>query len=272
MGTADASVLRMKPARTTLGHRLGIACGWLVAPLFGLTSGLRRARTFHPRGPVFHAHAYRHAAAPMALQELANCFTGDVLVRFSGALWKKEPSWFPDVLGCALRLRRARRESALAAPDDQDLLFATIRRPWTMPLSPWTTDSHNYLTNDYFAVSPFQSRKVTQPFYLRLHPAGVQHVHADTRGARLARAVRAGAVLLDIEHSTRPFGPWQPLSQVRLERAAELDGEALRFQPFRDGRGIQPYGFIHALRRGVYSLSQRSRPTHERVQSLTPRV
>jgi hypothetical protein len=255
----------MKPARRTLGHRLGILCGWLVSPLFGLTSGLRRARTFHPRGPVFHARASRHVATPLALQELADRFTGDVLVRFSGALWKNEPSLLPDVLGCALRVRRARRESALATADDQDLLFATIRRPWTMPLSPWTTDAHNYLANDYFAVSPFLSQEVTQPFYLRLHPAGSQPAHADTRAARIAQAVRAGAVALDIEHSTRPFGPWQPLSQVRLECAAEIDGEALRFQPFRTGRGIQPYGFIHALRRGVYSISQRSRPTHERV-------
>jgi hypothetical protein len=255
----------MKPARRTLGHRLGTLCGWLVAPLFGLTSGLRRARTFHPRGPVFHARASRHVATPLALQELADRFTGDVLVRFSGALWKNEPSLLPDVLGCALRLRRARRESALATADDQDLLFATIRRPWTMPLSPWTTDAHNYLANDYFAVSPFQSQEVTQPFYLRLHHVGSQPTRANTRGARIAQAVRAGEVALDIEHSTRPFGPWQPLSQVRLERAAEFDGEALRFQPFRTGRGIQPYGFIHALRRGVYSISQLSRPTHERV-------
>lgn len=256
----------MKPARTTFGHRLGIVCGWIAAPLFGVTSGVRRARTFHPRGPVFHARAHRHTAAPPALQALADDLTGDVLVRFSGALWKKEPSWLPDVLGCALRLRHARRD-ALACADDQDLLFATIRRPWTMPLSPWTTDAHDYLANDYFAVSPFQSKQVTQRFYLRLHPSSAQHVHAETRGARIAQAVRAGVVTLDIEHSTRPFGPWQPLSHLKLEREAEVDGEALRFQPFRTGRGIHPYGFIHALRYGVYSVSQRSRPSHSRTSA-----
>lgn len=256
----------MKTAGKRMSYRLGVLTGWLIAPLFGLTSGVRRARTFHPRGPVFLAHVVRHPDVPPELHALADRLMGDALVRFSGALWKREPRWLPDVLGCALRFRRTRRETASACPDDQDLLFATIRRPWTMPFSPWTTDVHNYLANDYFAVSPFECHEVTQPIYLRLHPSAWPRVYAETRGAKLAQAVRAGAVALDLECSTRPFGPWQPFAQVRLEREAEVDGEALRFQPYRTGRGVRPYGFIHALRVGVYTLSQQSRPRQSRAR------
>lgn len=234
--------------------------GWLMAPVFGLTSAARRARTFHPRGPLYYAHAVRHAATPPELHALADRLTGEALVRFSGALWKTERKWLPDVLGCALRVSRMRRECAQATPDDQDLLFATIRRPWTTLLAPWTTHPHDYLANDYFGVSPFQSPDLTQLFYLRLHPSTWQRTHADTRDTRLASALRAGAVVLDLECSTRPYGPWLPLSQLRLDRAAFIDGETLHFQPFRTGRGIRPRGFIHGLRLGVYSLSQRARP------------
>lgn len=33
--------------------------------------------------------------------------------------------------------------------------------------------------------------------------------------------------------------------------------------PFRAGRGVEPRGFVHGLRRGVYTLSQRARPRSE---------
>lgn len=252
----------MEPA-PRITDRLGLIGGWLVAPVFGLVSRARRARTFHPRGPVYHARAVRHASTPLALYSLAEALSGNVLVRFSGALWKKERRLLPEVLGCALRFRDAQAESPVASGRDQDLLFATIRRPWTMPLSPLSTHAHDYLANDYFAVSPFDSQEVTQRFYLRLHPvraASTPPTAASTRAARLASALRADAVVFDLEHSSGPFGPWQPFLQIQLEREADIDGEALRFQPYRNGRGIRPHGFVHALRRGVYAVSQQSRP------------
>lgn len=250
----------MHTAQTKLTGGMGLATGWLVAPVFGWISLARHARTFHPRGPVFHARVEPHAGAPTELRRLAEQLRGKALVRFSGALWKHELR-IPDVLGCALRLRHSDDENAAAAGDDQDLLFATIRRPWTMPLAPLTTDVRDYLTNDYFAVSPFRSRDVTQPFYLRLHPVAWERDGSGSRSARLEQAVRAGAVMLSLELGDHPFGGWRPLAHVRLERAADVDGEALRFRPFRAGRGIEPFGFVHSLRVGVYRLSQLTRPS-----------
>lgn len=249
----------MHTAQSKLTGGLGFASGWLVAPVFGLISAARHARTFHPCGPVFHAHVEPHPQAPRELHALGEHVRGAALVRFSGALWKRELH-IPDVLGCALRLRQTEGESASAARDDQDLLFATIRRPWTMPLSPLTTDVSDYLENDYFAVSPFRSRDVTQPFYLRMHPVAWERDGSGARGERLQRAVEARAVMMSLELGEKPFGPWQPLAQVELQRAAEVDGEALRFDPFHAGRGIQPFGFVHALRVGVYKASQFARP------------
>jgi hypothetical protein len=239
--------------------QLGVAAGWLISPLFGFVSLVRHARTFHPRGPIFTASVAKHPGTPAALVPLANRLAGRALVRFSGALWKHAER-VPDVLGCAIRFRRDERETHEPDPDDQDLLFATIRRPWTMPLSPVSTDVRDYLANDYFGVAPFDAA-LGHAIYLRLHPVHPANGEAETRRDRLAHAAARGDATLNLEVGDGPYGPWTAIVVVSLERTASVDGEALRFDPFRTGRGVRPRGFIHALRRGVYSMSQRSRPS-----------
>jgi hypothetical protein len=240
-----------------IGAGLGTVAGWLIAPLFFATSLMRHARTFHPRGPTYHATVQASSEAPAELRTLAERLSGRALVRFSGALWKKARR-VPDVLGCAVRLRREDTDTSVPGPDDQDLLFATIRRPWTMGLAPFTTTTKDYLANDYFAVSPFDSPE-REKVFLRLRPS---HASAEggTREERLEKEVRRGGAVLAVEVGERPFGPWSPLATITLEREAHIDGEALRFLPFRHGRGLRPRGFVHALRAGVYALSQSARP------------
>lgn len=241
------------------GSALGRVAGWAIAPFFGLTSLARHARTFHPRGAIFHAAVAPHGDVRTSLVPLAERLAGRALVRFSGALWKHAEGL--DVLGCALRLRRDETETPEAAPEDQDLLFATILRPWTMPLAPFFTNAHDYLGNDYFAVSPFDAG-LGYPIYLRLHPMHPSDGAVGSREERLEHEVEARRGVLRIDVGERPFGPWAPLLVVSLERVANVDGEALRFRPFRAGRGVRPRGFVHALRRGVYAVSQLSRPAH----------
>lgn len=248
-----------KSQRQGWDFALGVAVGWAIAPLFGLISFARRARTFHPRGQTFHAVVSRHADVSPALAPLAERLVGPALARFSGALWKNAPS-VPDVLGCAIRLRRDQSATAQAAPDDQDLLFATIRRPWTMAFSPFTTEVSDYLANDYFAVSPFDVELADARFYLRLHPARPCAAGDGTRGERLLLEAGQGRAELSLELGSGPSGPWSPLVRVTLEEPAAIDGQALRFRPFREGRGVHPRGFVHALRLGVYAFSQWARP------------
>lgn len=244
--------------RGTATQAIGLLSGWALAPAFGLVSFLRRARTFHPRGATFHARVLPHENVSDELADVARRLTGPALVRFSGALWKRAEGLLPDVLGCAIRFRDDERETTKPEGDDQDLLFATIRRPYTMPFSPLATRVDDYLANDYFAVSPFDVG-LEAPIYLRVHPSRASRYRAGRRGARLARDVASGNVLLELEHARHPFGPWSPLARVRLQRVAQVDDEALRFRPFRAGRGLRPRGFVHALRVGVYALSQWSR-------------
>jgi hypothetical protein len=232
-----------------------------MAPLFAAVSLVRRARTFHPRGLLFHAVLEPSKDASPRLEPLASRLAGPAIVRFSAALWKSSQR-LPDVLGCALRLRRDERSTDAPAGDDQDLLFATILRPWTMPLAPFTTDVGDYLANKYYAVSPFDVG-LKRPIYLRLRPACAKAAASGDRNDRLLLAVARGSARLFLEVSTSPFGPWDPCMTLTLKRMANIDGEAIRFRPFRTGRGVHPHGFVHALRAGAYFASQLTRPESE---------
>ena len=235
---------------------LGRLSGWVVAPLFAVVSFARRARTFHPRGSTLHATVSRHPRAPAELHELADRLAGRALVRFSGALWKHAER-VPDVLGCAIRFRRDFRDDAAPASDDQDLLFATIRRPWSMTFAPLATHVRDYLQNDYFGVSPFDIG-ARRPVYFRLHPEAGAAPPEGTRAAKLANEVARHASL-ELACSPKPYGPWQPIARLSLERPASIDGDQLHFSPFRTGRSVRPRGFIHAMRGRVYDASQAAR-------------
>jgi hypothetical protein len=166
-------------------------------------------------------------------------------------------------LGVALRLRESESVTTEILSSDQDLLFATIISPFTMPLAPFTTNAHDYLANKYWAVSPFrvgQARHVK----FRLSPAcrTEQSSSGLGRDEALISAVERARVPFRLEARHTFQLTWQPLATVWLTEQLAIDQEALRFVPFQNGRGIVPCGFVHALRRGTYAASQRARPSH----------
>ncbi len=234
-------------------ERIGQALGRAVAPVFEAVSEARRARTFHPRGDLVFAHV--EPALDGALPELARALEGPAFARFSSAL-SRQPRW-PDVLGCGLGFTHA--TGSLEA--DQHLLFATIRRPWTMPFAPFTTHVNDYLSNVYFAVSPF-AVEGRDHVYVRLVPLwrGRRAPEPDaTRRQRLAHAVDARVASLVLEAASGPWGPWQPVVTLEPFALASDDPPGLELDPFLDGRGLVPQGFVHALRRGAYAGSRRGR-------------
>jgi hypothetical protein len=287
-------VRRMQDGRSDVVEHLGELVSALAAPLFAVTSALRRARTFHPRGDCADADVSVADGVPRQHRALAERLMGNAFVRFSDALTKKKARW-PDVLGCAIRFGGNVDDPALLG--DQDLLFATIKRPWTMPLSPFTTKVHDYMANDYFAVSPFtvgegsSARRV----WFRLRPASKEpgglttivsstgpisslrasttksrRSSAEQRRRRLERAIANGAALFTLGIANGPWGPFAPLVRVQLVSVRLTDPASIRFDAFRSGRGIEPRGFVHALRRRVYGASQRARSLKSELPTRTP--
>lgn len=246
-------------------ERLGSIVGELSAPVFKRVSHARHARTFHPRGDLVRVRFEGVALAGTdwlnALRALGSRLSGEGVARFSSALWKA-PRW-PDALGCAFAFVDARGHV------DQHLLLATIRRPWTMPFAPFLTRVHDYLANDYFAVSPFTAPGL-EKLWLRLHPEPGPTAHypnsspkgattpGKTRRERLARQVDEHRAL-SLEASSSPWGPWTSFLLVTLGQLEAGDPPGLEFHPFLDGRGLVPRGFIHSLRHGAYAGSQAGR-------------
>jgi hypothetical protein len=216
---------------------------------------------FHPSGVLCEAQVEPLADDP-ALAAVAAALAGPALVRWSSAWWKRTER--RDVLGCALRFG-ADPLALTPRADAQDLLLATIQRPWSMLGAPWTTRQHDYLGNAYFGVSPFQVGERRVEWRLvseRSAPPGA------SRRERLARALASGGVTLRLELADY-HGPWRrPRDEdfhgvVRIVLSRLLDGDpaTLRFDPFRAGRGLVPVGFVHAMRRLTYASSQQLRPT-----------
>ncbi len=229
----------------------GGAAGLLLAPLFGLGSYLRQARFFHPSGVCYRAEVQPAAGELHALGERLG---PAALVRLSGAWWRSR-EW-PDVLGIALRFQQT---PGVAPRDgDQDLLLATIPLPVFTPLAPLWTNVHDFLDNTYYGVSPFAVTGIGS-LRFRLRPAATSPTGAD-RQSRIAAATAAGTAVLQLQAQRAPGASWHPVADLRLVAELVVDQEALRFSPFRQGRGIAPRGFIHGLRRGVYPFSQASRP------------
>jgi hypothetical protein len=235
-------------------ERIGALLGRLWAPTISAVSRARSARMFHPVGSTFAG-----TVEPIAgrLSTIGDRLSGYVLARISAALWKREVGRF-EVLGMGLRFCAGPIVDEEAAPDDQDLLFATIRSPLTMPLSPFTTDASDFVARRYWAVSPFAIAPLGR-FELRLSPLG-RAEESGSRHDRLHAAVAGGRAAWLLEARRTLTMRWIAVARVQLERPIELDQASLAFDPFRSGRGIVPVGLVHAIRRAAYASSQRGRP------------
>ncbi len=232
---------------------LGRAASLLLAPVTGGIAWLRAARMLHPVGVVVRAEVIPEPGLDPQLAAVADRLAGPALVRLSNAWWKHR-EW-PDALGVAVRLRSsASPPSVRPEPGDQDLLFATIRRPFLLPIDPLRTDVHDFLANDFYGTSPFRVLGVGRA-RLRLRPVRSRDVLEGDRDARLARAIEAGDASFALE--AKRFGrPWRRIVRIELGEEIDLDQEELRFSPFRDGRGITPVGFVHGLRAATYAASR----------------
>ncbi len=229
----------------------GQAWGAAMAPAVAATSRIRRSRMFHPRGVIVRGQV---RALPGSALELGQRLSGYVLVRFSGALWKKH-EW-PDVLGCALRFRRSSELTATPDPEDQDLLLATIRSPWTTLLAPLSTRQHDFLDNDYFGVSPFLLASGERVKF-RLRPASAES-SGESRADKLRDALARAPVLLTLAvRPDRLAAKYEACAEIALETPVALADDTLRFDPFRSGRGIRPVGLVHNARTATYAASRR---------------
>ena len=104
------------------------------------------------------------------------------------------------------------------------------------------------------------------PVKLRLRSPRIGNASWQTRERHLRQMVDERQARLVLELRRLRSSPltrrWQSLAEVRLTEPAEIDQQALRFSPFRVSAGMQPIGFVHAIRVAAYAASQDARPSH----------
>lgn len=232
-----------------VAEKFGLWVGATLAPLTAGASHFRHARMFHPDGVVYQASVEPCAETP-ELRALAERLSGTALARFSSALWRRPHEW-PDVLGVALRF-------GFGGGPQQDLLLATIRFPWTMAFAPLATNFRSFVWNHYHAVSPFAAHGIGQ-VKLRLRSPRLGNDSGRSRAAHLESLARAGRAEFVLELRRLSPAPWrrrwEPLVRVVLLAPFDVDQSELRFSPFNDAAGLEPVGFVHAIRVHAYSGS-----------------
>lgn len=233
----------------------GFLAGLTTAPAVALGAKLRHSRFFHPTGVL--ARGEVRAADNFAPgSHLGEALAGPVFARFSSAWWK-EHDW-PDVLGCALRFTRERTLEARARIGEQDLLLATVRHPLTTLLAPLTTHVDDFLRNDYFGVSPFRFA-VLGRIKLRLVPAPCE-IGSGSREQRFLQALERGSLHFTLEaRPDRVAARYRPVAEIQLFEHVPNESPELRFDPFANGRGLEPVGFVHAMRVAAYAASRVAR-------------
>lgn len=233
---------------------LGEICGVPLSIITFTVSFIRNARTFHPNGIHAQCEVKTLKDSPLTFHPYA-------LARFTGAIWKKN-QLLPDVLGISLRFSEIPFRNTEPRKEDQDLLFASFRLPIEIPIAPFITRFSKFYLNTFYAISPFQVHNETVHFKITIVPKTTEGKRMDN----MLRNIHEHAIL--ILWYKKKKTDWIPVAELSLLRSIEVDQHKLRFNPYRSGLGINPEGFVHALRIPVYPMSQLGRSLRYRFQEV----
>jgi hypothetical protein len=240
---------------------LGFAAGAALAPLLAAGSMLRRARIFHPDGVVYRAEVTIDAPGGPA-RDVATRLAGPALVRLSAGIRRRTEEGRarrPDVLGIAIRFKSAPDAGVVPEQGDQDMLFATIRSVLTLLPDLLRTNANSFMMDDYHTVTTLDAAELGDVRF-KLRTPRIQSGELPREEA-LEQAVKAGKAIFELQAREARIGAqFQPVARIQLLERVDVDQAALRFSPFRTGRGIVPRGLVNAMRIVPYPASQLARP------------
>jgi hypothetical protein len=222
------------PARRSAGLMTPVVegAGAAAAALFGALSAARRRRVFHPRGTAYDATLLVHGGGRGAelLDEPAR---RPCVVRLSRGIGLREPR--PDILGLALRVPDAYGPGA-----HQDLLM--------------TTAGEGPVLRSVLGLA----RSPDRGHYSSVLPYLIGDAHAYVGARPLVPGSAGRRFSLEV---APPLGNWEEVAVLELGRPwDDAASDALRFNPFFTGGGIEPVGALQTLRRRAYAGSQAARP------------
>lgn len=243
--------------QTDILGMLGRVVGAGLSPAVFLASFARGKRVFHPGGLTYRGRVIPMAGDPR-LEAVAERLSGFALLRLSSALFAG-PAERQDALGVAVRFRKDPEITAEAADGDQDLLTVSFDSLLGAGRGIVKTEYHDFLANDYWAIAPFEVAGLGKAKLRLVGSRSGPATNEVTREERLLQAARAGKAWLRLDALPEGEDTWLSIAQITLEEPALVDQHALKFYPFRDGKGLTPRGFQHGLRLAAYRASEAAR-------------
>jgi hypothetical protein len=245
-----------------IGEAAGLSIGAGLAAL----AAVRRGKAFHPDGVVYDARLSiaGDAAAPQAAALLSHPGEHHAIARFSRAVGLPRP--IPDLLGLSLRVPDAygsgrHQDFLLVTSADYPLLHHIFLPARDVQQRPYSSSLPYRAEGDLFLVGA-----VAQP--------GSPRADGRDEFERLEAAAATGRLAFDIAVA-RIAGRFRAVGGLHIGRRLGHELDALRFNPWNTGGGMEPAGWLNGARDRAYKLSQaawrRTRRDGAALQDLADR-
>ncbi len=187
------------------------------------------------------------ATAPAASELLSARAEWPAIVRFSRSVGLPRP--LPDLLGMSIRVL-----DAYGAGHHQDFMLVTsVDLPVLHHIFLPATDVQQrpYTSSLLYGAGARTFLIGTRPDPESPRPSGDDEFH------RLERAALTGRLRFELVIAA-PLGRFERVGVLRVGSKLPDTLDALRFDPFNTGGGLEPVGVLNRLRAYAYPLSQRA--------------
>jgi hypothetical protein len=223
------------------------AAGYGVGALLAALAAARGGKPVHPKGVVHRARLVIDGGpdAPQGSELLRTRGEHDALVRFSRSLGVPRP--LPDLLGVSLRVL-----DVYGPGRHQDaLMVSSVDLPVLHHLFVPATD---FQQRAYSSSLPY--RAGARKLLLGVTPdPGSPRPAGDDELDRLDRAAATGRLAFGLAVASIG-GRFRRIGSLHVGERLPPAVDALRFDPFNAGGGLEPVGFLNRLRDYAYPMSQ----------------
>ena len=235
-----------RPAKRHKGC-LGEAAGFSIGAMLAALAAVRRGKAFHPDGVVHEARLSIPGAgdAPAAAELLSRGGEHRAVVRFSRAVGLPRP--IPDLLGMSLRILDAygagrHQDFLLVTSADLPLVHHIFLPAIDVQQRPYTSSLPYRAGEDRFLVGVVPRRDSPRP-------------GGDNELDRIGAAAATGRLAFDL--AVAPVaGRFRPVGSLHVGPRLGVELDALRFNPWNTGGGLEPAGWLNGARDRAYKFSQ----------------
>jgi hypothetical protein len=229
--------------------RFDEAAGTVIGGVLAGLAAVRRGKSVHPDGVVHEARFVVSglAAAPAGARLLREPGEYRAVVRFSRSLGVPRP--LPDLLGISIRVLEPFERGR-----HQDFLLVTsVDRPILHHVFVPASDVQQRIYTSSLPYRAGDERFLVGVLPRDRSPRGVGRTEFD----RLATAAATGELAFDVAVASVE-GRFTPVAELRIGDRLPAAFDALRFNPWNTGAGLEPAGWLNGARRRAYELSQRA--------------